>query len=52
MKVFKPYVFYDDDQKSNTFGLWCIRLTETISLDGYESEADALNNLVIELEKV
>lgn len=49
MKTFEPYVFYDDDSTSHTYGFWSIRISETMSLDGYATKHDALVDLRQEL---
>ena len=36
-----PYVFLDDDVNSMTYKEWCVRLDESTSLDGYETEEQA-----------
>ena len=47
-----PYVFFDEDKDSMTYGEWCVRLDESTSLDGYETEEkayeDAQHHLAIE----
>ena len=36
-----PYVFLDKDINSITYNEWCVRLDESTSLDGYETEEQA-----------
>jgi hypothetical protein len=45
MKTFTPYVFFDTDPNSHTYKLWCVRWTESMSIDGFMTEQDALNEL-------
>jgi hypothetical protein len=40
-----PYVFFDDDINSITYREWCVRLDESTSLDGYETEEQAYADL-------
>jgi hypothetical protein len=49
METFKPYIFYDDDSTSHTYGLWSIRISESMSLDGYMTKHDAIVDLNREL---
>lgn len=45
MKTFKKYVFLDTDKRSETFNQWSIRWSDTMSIDGYSSEHDAIMDL-------
>ena len=47
MNEFKPYIFFDNDKTSHTFGLWSIRWSESMSIDGYPSYESALSDLYI-----
>lgn len=49
MTTFKPYIFKDLDPNSETFNQWSIRLNETMSLDGYSTYEDALDDLYIKV---
>jgi hypothetical protein len=40
-----PYVFLDTDVNSLTYNEWCVRLDESTSLDGYETEEQAYEDL-------
>jgi hypothetical protein len=50
---FRPYVFLDDDETSDTYNLWCVRWSEIMSLDGFATmeEAEEELKLLIEEEK-
>jgi hypothetical protein len=47
MKKFEPYVFKDEDPRSETFNLWSIRIEDSCSLDGYPTRESALADLYI-----
>ena len=49
MITFKPYIFKDLDTNSETFNQWSIRWSETMSLDGYPTYKDALDDLYIKV---
>jgi hypothetical protein len=40
-----PYVFLDKDVNSITYNEWSVRLDESTSLDGYETEEQACADL-------
>jgi hypothetical protein len=40
-----PYVFLDKDVNSMTYNEWSVRLDESTSLDGYETEEQAYADL-------
>jgi hypothetical protein len=45
MQTFKRFVFLDTDKHSETFNQWSIRWSDTMSIDGYPSEHDAMMDL-------
>jgi hypothetical protein len=51
MNEFKPYVFLDDDKTSHTYNLWCVRWSEIMSLDGFATESEALEELKLLIEE-
>ena len=38
-----PYIFIDQDEWSETFNKFCVRLTSYMSIDGFETEEEAEN---------
>jgi hypothetical protein len=38
-----PFVFFDSDPESETEGMWCIRLSESTSIDGFALPNEAID---------
>lgn len=46
-----PFVFEDSDRFSATFGMWCIRWSDSYSEDGFSTKMKAVAEMNHESEK-
>jgi hypothetical protein len=44
-----PYIFIDTDTASETYLMYCLRVSESLSLDGYKTIIQALEALKNEI---